>query len=84
MGRKKQTTGQGDAAGDEPAKPAKLGKAKRLVQLDTDLHRKIGVIASWRGMSVPDYVNNMLLPIVAKEFPAAVEEMGLEGDAQDD
>lgn len=46
------------------------------VNLDADLARKIGIIASSLDMSVPDYVNNRLQPIVDDELPRMMDGMG--------
>lgn len=66
MGRKRQD--------DDAATPE---KRKRFpVDLERELARKIGVIASWREVTVPQYVNQLLAPLVEEEFQKVVQEMG--------
>lgn len=56
------------------AEPEAPKRAKRYqVLLDADLARKIGAIASALDVTVPDWVNNRLRPIVAQEFPKAIK-----------
>lgn len=71
MARKKQTDGNAKASLEDAA-------TKRYsVTLDTDLTRKAGVIASALGISVPDYVNNRLRPIIEKELPKVLRTLGI-------
>lgn len=50
---------------------------RRQVELDLDLSRKVAVVAAALDMTVPDWVNNRLRPIVERELPAALRELGL-------
>lgn len=70
MARKKAAP----AAAEEPEPPR---RARRTVDLDPELARRIGVIASLLDISIPDYVNNRLRPIVDAELPEALRQMGL-------
>jgi predicted HicB family RNase H-like nuclease len=56
-----------------------LDDAKRVqVNIDGDLARKARLIAAAMGLSLPDYVNNKLRPIIDEELPAILEQMGYE------
>lgn len=51
-------------------------RKRRLVDLDDELARKLGVLASLTNQSVPDLVNNLLRPIVDQELPKAMAKLG--------
>lgn len=54
------------------------GKARRhLVGLEPELHAKIGMLAAAQHLSVPEYVDLRLRPIVEKELPEVLRRMGL-------
>lgn len=62
----------------QPAPPEPDAKPKRYsVTLDPGLTRKIGALAKLLDMSVPDYVNNRLPPLVEKELREVIDDMGL-------
>jgi antitoxin component of RelBE/YafQ-DinJ toxin-antitoxin module len=46
------------------------------VSIDDDLIRKVRVIASSLGMTVPDYVNHRLRPVVDEELPRVLRQLG--------
>lgn len=56
-------------ASDEEAK-------RKQVSIDDDLLRKVRVIASSLGMTVPDYVNHRLRPVVERELPEIMKQLG--------
>jgi hypothetical protein len=49
---------------------------RRQVSIDDDLIRKVRVIASSLGMTVPDYVNHRLRPVVDEELPRVLRQLG--------
>jgi len=63
---------------ENPDEPENSGRGKRYqVILDPDLVKKIGIIASALDISIPDWVNNRLRPIVEKELPEALLTLGI-------
>jgi len=48
---------------------------KHQVQIDPETYRRLAVVAAWAGVSVPDWVNNQLSPLIDAAFPLAVEQM---------
>lgn len=50
------------------------------IRLPVDLARKARVIASARGMSLPEYLIEKLGPIVEEELPGVMKLLGLEGE----
>lgn len=63
---------------DTPAQADAGAEAKRKqVTLDQDLFRKASVIASAMGISLPDYVNNRLRPIIESELPDVLRQLGV-------
>jgi len=49
---------------------------RKQVYIVDDLIRKVRVIASSLGMSVPDYVNHRLRPVVEEELPRVLRQLG--------
>jgi predicted HicB family RNase H-like nuclease len=52
-------------------------KQRVQVSIDPGLARQIKLIAAALDMSLPDWVNNQLRPIVATELPKVLDNLGL-------
>ena len=50
---------------------------RRQVNIDPDLVRKGGMVAAHEGVTFPDYINNVLRPIVEADLLRVLDEMGL-------
>jgi antitoxin component of RelBE/YafQ-DinJ toxin-antitoxin module len=62
----------------KPQAEEAMEEAKRVqVYIDPDLAKKARVIASALGVSLPDYVNNKLRPIIERELPITLRELGV-------
>jgi len=71
MGKKRTTV-----PGTEVSPDAKRAKRYQVL-LDPDIARKVAVIAGALDLSIPDWVNNRLRPIVERELPSVLKELGL-------
>ena len=60
--------------GASQATPKKRPK-KFAVEIDDDLARKLRVVAGGLGVTVPDFVNNSLRPIVEARLPEVLTAM---------
>jgi hypothetical protein len=45
------------------------------VLIDPEMYRKIGVVAAWLDVSIPDWVNNALAPLVDQAFAQAAAQI---------
>lgn len=61
-----------------PAMAKKPTPASESVRLPADLARKARVIASARGISLPEYLIEKLGPIVERELPEVMRMLGLD------
>jgi predicted transcriptional regulator len=53
----------------------------KTVRVSLELARKLDIIAAVRGVSVPELLDELLTPLVAREFPKAADEVNkLKGD----
>lgn len=62
----------------EPA----MGKkpATETIRIHSDLARKARIIAAAKGISVPDYIAEVLRPIIETELAEALKEFGIDGE----
>jgi hypothetical protein len=54
-------------------KPVESGPRPQ-VTLDLELARKARIVAAFKDVSVPDYINNVLIPIVERDYMACIEQ----------
>ena len=71
MGRKRKT----ETPPAVTVTPEDAAGKRRQVYLDDDLYRKGGMIAAALGVTLPDWVNNKLRPIIEAELPGILEAM---------
>ena len=65
--------------------PEKKRKRKdKAVKIARDLAAKAKVIADTRGISIAEYLSDLLRPLVQKDWPKAVREMDTPPDVEDE
>jgi hypothetical protein len=50
-------------------------KKTTSVRLAADVHRKVDIICTAKGVPMSDYVSDLLRPLVEKEFPRAFKQL---------
>lgn len=66
-----------------PGSMAKKTSAYDSIRLPADLTRLARVIASARGLSLPEYLVEKLTPIVEAELPEILKQLGYEAGGED-
>jgi hypothetical protein len=72
-------------AQDRPAEPEEestrpTGPAMPTVKIDAEVYRLVRTVAAWRGVSVAEYLSDVVAPVIRKEL----KKMNREADAQAD
>jgi hypothetical protein len=65
---------------EEPTRPT--GPAMPTVKIDAGVYRLVRTVAAWRGVSVAEYLSEIVAPVIHKELKKMARESGVPADGE--